>query len=460
MRVLFASSEIYPFAKTGGLADVCDALPTAMKKEVDISRVMPLYGFMKSEDFKFYDRFMISFGMVEYDIEVFEETERGVGTYFIKAPFLSDTQNLYGDENGDYRDNDLRFTLFSRAIVELGIRLEIDVFHINDWHTALVALFVREFNLNIKTIFTIHNLAYQGVFDRSSLSKFSILDKYFTMDALEFHGNINFMKAGIAYSDSITTVSPSYAKEILTEEFGCGLDGFLRHHQDKLSGILNGINETIFNPSTDKALAYTYDKETLENKHKNKVAFIKSSSLKDPRVPLFVMITRLVEQKGIDLLLESMDELLKKRLNLFIIGDGDSTVCEKLQNLSTKHKNFEFFDGYDEILSHQTYASADFLLMPSSFEPCGLNQFIAMKYGAIAVVHAVGGLKDSVHEEEICGRGIIYEKQSEDELLLAVDRALKLKKNSKKYKSMVRFNMECDFSFKSAVTHYIKLYNQ
>lgn len=468
MKVLFAASEIFPHAKSGGLADVSDALPAALAKSVDISRVMPFYGFMKKKEFKVYGNFTIMLAGNEYEIEILQTSKDKVVTYFVNAPFLSTTQNLYGNENGDYKNNDLRFGIFCKAIVDLSLRLSIDVLHLNDWHTALSALFIKESNLKIKTIFTIHNLAYQGLFDKYSLWKLSISEKYFRPDALEFYDRANFLKAGIAYSDYITTVSPNYAEEILTQKFGCGLDGFLRKHKKKLTGILNGINGDIFDPATDKALEFNYNKNTLENKHKNKVSFLQQTKLKDPRKPLFVMITRLVEQKGILLVIESLEKLLSKNLNLVIIGDGDTEIYEKLNMLSCKYKNFEFFEGYDEPLSRKTYASADFLLMPSKFEPCGLNQFIAMKYGTLPLVHEVGGLKDSVHEDTpfqnrskkslACGKGIVFKEYTQEDLLLAIDRALNLKKNTQTFKSVVESNMECDFSFEKSSLEYLKLY--
>lgn len=459
MKVLFASSEIYPYAKTGGLADVADSLPLALGKHVQVSRVMPLYSFMKKNSLKVYDSFTLSLGESEYPIEILIQTKDKVNTYFIKTPILSDTKNIYGDVNGDYENNHLRFALFCKAIVELSVRLKIGLLHLNDWHTALASLFVQEFQLNIKTVFTIHNLAYQGLFDKKVLKELEISEKYFTMDGLEFHDKVNFLKAGIAYSDAITTVSPSYAQEILTQEFGCGLDGFLEYHKAKLSGILNGVNYSVFNPSRDKSLSATFDKDSLEKKHKNKISFIKSAKLKDPRVPLLVMITRLVEQKGIDLLLESLDELLAKKVNFYILGEGSQAIAKRLHALASKHKNFEFYEGYNEGLSHLVYGAADFLLMPSVFEPCGLNQFIAMQYGATPIVHAIGGLKDSVHEKSsVCGNGFVYENQTKEEFLLCVDRALESKKDKKNFTKMLKSNMECDFSFESSALKYLKTY--
>jgi len=308
MQILFASSEMFPYAKSGGLADVAASLPKSLSEFVDISTLMPVYSFMEKEDLASVFSEEISLDGVSYRLDFYKKTN--TTTYFVEAPLLSDTQNLYGDELGDYENNDLRFGIFCKAIVVLAKKLDVDVLHLNDWHTALSALYLREEKSKIKTVFTIHNLAYQGIFTKKSLKKLSINQKYFNIDGLEFYENISFLKAGIAYSDAITTVSPTYAKEILTKEFGCGLEGFLELHKDKLYGILNGIDMTLFNPKSDESLFKKYDFNNLNEKHENKKNFIKNSSLKKPKLPLFVMVTRLVEQKGIDLIIKSLKKIL------------------------------------------------------------------------------------------------------------------------------------------------------
>ena len=461
MSVLFASSEIYPYAKSGGLADVADALPAALKKSITVLRVMPLYSFMDEKKFQLFTSFSLKMTTIEYNVEVYYVKKNRITDYFIKAPLLSTTETMYGSKESDYENNDLRFALFSLAIVKLSQELKIKVLHLNDWHTALAALYVKEFDLKIRVIFTIHNLAYQGLFPKHTLCKLGLSSKYFHINGLEFYNKVNFLKAGIAYSDVVTTVSPTYAKEILTREFGCGLDGFLNYHKDKLHGILNGLNVTRFNALKDKMIVHNYDKNSLENKYANKIDFIKNSNLKDPRKPLFIMIARLVNQKGISLILDVFEELISQNINLFIIGEGDKKISEKFTILASKYGNFEFFDGYDEVISRKTYAAADFILIPSIFEPCGLTQFIAMQYGTIPIVHAVGGLKDSVHEELMqCGQGISYKNQNREEFLFAMQRALKLKRNTKKFHSMRVANMECDFSFAPSALEYLKLYKE
>ncbi|MFK5881184.1 MAG: glycogen/starch synthase [Sulfurospirillum sp.] len=455
MKTLFASSEIFPYAKSGGLADVASSLPKELKKEIDIVSVMPFYGFMDKNDFLETDiNYDINLGGITYKIEILSRFDGNVSTYFIKAPLLSDTKNLYGDDKA-YANNDIRFGIFSKAVSTLALLLHVKLVHLNDWHCALSAFWLE--NSKIKTVFTIHNLAYQGVFEKGTLERLGIGSEHFNFRDLEFWGKCNFMKAGIRYADAITTVSPSYAKEILTPKFGFGLDGFLNFYKDKLSGILNGINTDFFNPKTDKALFKNYDKNSLALKKENKKTLFKKIKLKDENLPLFVMISRLVEQKGFDIILDSLDDFLQKRINLIILTEGESRYKKPLAEFAKKYENFELIFGYDESLSHQLYASCDFLLMPSLFEPCGLNQMIAMRYGTIPIVHNTGGLEDSVHEKsKKCGMGIIFSKPTKRAFMLAVDRALKLKNRE----VLQKFDMQCDFSFAKSAQKYIKLYKK
>lgn len=459
MKVLFAAGEMFPYVKTGGLADVANALPHALKNYADTSVVLPLYSFLHLEALEEFKTFELTLQQERYTISIYTTFHNDLRVYFIKAPFLSTTKELYGESEGDYPNNDLRFGLFCMAVVELSKILEIQLLHLNDWHTALCALFVKEQNLNIKTVFTIHNLAYQGIFERESCERLGIEYKHFSMDALEFYGKCNFMKAGIAYADALTTVSPSYAQEILEAEFGCGLEGFLNFHKEKLSGILNGINTQVFDPSSDPRLYHPYDQNTLEKKHENKVLFLKHSKLKDPRKPLVVVLSRMVEQKGIDLLIKAIPKLLEEKINLFVMGEGDNELSYKLQQLDLKYPNLEFKNCYDEVLSHQAYASADFLLMPSRFEPCGLAQMIAMHYGTIPIVYATGGLKDTVFEDQdLCGQGLVFKKYTPKDLVAALQRALTLKKDKKSFLAVNVANMECDFSFEAGAHKYMGLY--
>lgn len=461
MRILFCASEIFPFAKSGGLADVSQALPKALSRDTQMMCVMPLYGFMDATSLDAYGQTLeLKLGGIEYHVQIFTTVRQGVQIYFIKAPMLSTTEHLYGDSAGAYSNNDLRFGIFCAAIVELAGILEVDICHLNDWHSALVALFVREKNLQIKTIFTIHNLAYQGIFEPDTLERLGIKRQYFHINGLEFYGKVNFLKAGIAYSDALTTVSPNYAKEILTPEFGCGLEGFLNLHREKITGILNGIDTDFFDPQNDSALTYPYSATNLKNKNKNKKELYARFGLGSTKLPLFVMISRLAHQKGFDLMLESLDAILTQKLQLLLLVDGQSEYLKSLEDFAKKYKNFTLLFGYDEALSHRVYASGDFLLMPSLFEPCGLNQMIAMRYGTVPLVHDVGGLHDSVHQGTTGAGGIVFKKPSKKALLLAFARALHLYADKPLLERINIANMQRDFSFAPGAQKYLKLYQK
>ncbi|QOY54850.1 glycogen synthase [Candidatus Sulfurimonas marisnigri] len=462
MKILFAASEIFPFAKTGGLADVAQALPHSLSKHVDIVCVMPLYDFMdKSLLQKSELSFSVILGDITHLITLYTSNYKGVTTYFIQTPMLSDSQELYSSSSGSYANNNPNFGIFCAAIVLLAKELHVDIVHLNDWHTALAALWIKESAPQIKTVFTIHNLAYQGLFDASMLKYFGIDTKYFTMQGIEFHNQLSFIKAGIAYSDIVTTVSPQYAKEIMSERFGCGLHTFLHTHKEKIFGIINGIDLELFNPQTDTALRATFSSTNINSKYLNKNALLKELSLEISQKPLFVMVSRLAEQKGFDLLIDSIEQILKKNLILVIQVDGENSYKQKLVSIAKRFKNLFLQFGYNEDKSHRLYAAGDFLLMPSLYEPCGLSQMIAMRYGAVPVVHGVGGLLDTVHEnQQKCGEGIVFSHPTEDALLDAVDRALKLGNNTKEMKRVIGFNMECDFSFDKSALSYIHHYKE
>ncbi len=453
MKILFCASEAYPFAKSGGLADVAYALPKALSKHADITLMLPWYGFMKlpASPVKLHESVLV-FGGHSYPVSFWKCTVDGLDVMLVKSALLYDSPQLYGLEN-----DDLRFTLFSRAIVAFAEREKVDVLHLNDWHTALAALFAKEQGLFCKVVFTIHNLAFQGVFGYDRLHVLGLGERYFQMELLEFYGNINFMKAGIAFADAVTTVSPTYAREIQTPEFGCGLDGFLRKHRRKLSGILNGIDTTFFNPRNDGLISCHMKRKISTFKACNKKAFWG----KRTDLPLFVFIGRMTPQKGIDLLVALHETVGKLPLLFAFLGDGESDVTEQLEQAAQKHDNIFYHKGYNEALAHQMYAAADFLVMPSRFEPCGLNQMIAMHYGALPIVHKTGGLADTVHERgKECGRGIVFRECTSEKLLKAIQKALRLYQEKEKLEVLNRFNMECDFSFEKPALRYVGLYKK
>lgn len=464
--VLFVASEVYPFAKSGGLADVAHSLPRALSSNCNIEVIMPLYKFIDRERYAISPMggsFIISMNHREYSVSLYECVYEGLRYRFIYSPLLSNKDFLYGPPQNGYEDNALRFAIFNRAVLEIVKKYSYDLVHLNDWQSGLLPLLIKEeTTIKAKTLFTIHNLAYQGLFEFKVLEEIGINEKYFTMDCLEFYGQVNFMKAAIAFTDKITTVSPSYAKEILSPEFGCGLEGFLKYHQEKLIGIVNGIDVEHFSPSCDKALVKPYS--DLKAKATNKSSYLKEIQLKGVRKPLFIFIGRFTWQKGMDLLIQILPKIAKHECNIAILGEGEEQYNTQLKSIVEESDNIHLSFGYDESLSHRMYASADFLLMPSLFEPCGLNQMIAMKYGAIPIVHAVGGLADTVNEysefdaKKAIGFGITFESPSETEFLKAIDQAMKLYTNKTHYNKIVKHNMTCDFSWKESANSYLDLY--
>ncbi len=468
-KILFVSSEVYPFAKSGGLADVAYSLPRSLMSEYSVSVVMPLYQFVEREKFhivRLGKHFSVTMGGVEYRIELYGCKYKGVDYRFIYSPLLCDREFLYGPPHSGYEDNAIRFGIFNYAVTALLKQQHYDIAHLNDWQSALVPLLIEDDKtIQTRILFTIHNLAYQGVFAKTALDELGIDEKYFTMDGIEFHDKINFMKAGIGYSDAVTTVSPRYAKEILTPEFGSGLDGYLYHHRSKLTGIINGIDTEHFSPSTDRALVQPYS--NLTQKAVNKRAYLKQTTLKGVKKPLFIFIGRFTWQKGLDLLIESLAKTASMECNIAILGSGEEKYHNELKKITDKHANLHLEHSQDEALSHQMYAAADFLLMPSLFEPCGLNQMIAMHYGAMPIVHSVGGLADTVHRYEDfdstkkeSGYGVVFSEPTKLSYIKAFHQALELYGNKRLYNKIVKHNMGCDFSWSESIKLYKRLYDK
>ncbi|OQX72673.1 MAG: hypothetical protein B6D59_07850 [Campylobacteraceae bacterium 4484_4] len=452
LKILFCASECYPFAKSGGLADVAYALPKALAKKEDVTLMLPWYRFMDlgGLDLKLSFKTRIELGEKGYEVAYREGSFEKIRVVFVKTPPLYESRTLY-----DEPQNDLRFALFSKAIADFVQKERFDILHLNDWHTALAALWVKERPLDLKVVFTIHNLAFQGIFPAGRLEKLGIDRRYFDMEWLEYYGQINFMKAGIAFCDALTTVSPTYAREILTPEFGCGLEGYLQKYRHKLSGILNGIDTRTFDPRKDPLIACSMKRKIVTFKACNKRVFLKQKT----DLPLFVYIGRLTEQKGIDLLLSLAEKLAGSPLIFAFLGEGDETMQKALRQIAGGAPNLLCNLGYDEKRARQMYAAADFLVMPSRFEPCGLNQMIAMRYAAVPVVHRTGGLADTVHTKSgRCGRGIVFEKMSKEALWEAIEAALGLYRHKERLEKIRAFDMACDFSFEKPAKAYLRLY--
>ncbi|WP_353662700.1 glycogen/starch synthase [Hydrogenimonas sp. SS33] len=461
MRVLFAAAELFPFAKTGGLADIAHALPKALSKSLEVTVAMPLYRFIDQERFGIEPTgrsVAFEMGGAPVRVALFRCIYEGVEHLFFYEERLCDVDAPYGPP---YEANDIRFAVFCHALVALGRNERFDLIHLNDWHTALAAPLMKDRGLPSRVVYTIHNLAYQGIFPKSSLERTGLAAYHFAPEDMEFYGQVNWMKGGIAHADAVTTVSPSYAVEIQTTAFGCGLEGFIRKHAGKLKGILNGIDTDFYHPETDAALAAHYSPDRLEGKSLCKKAFLNEIDMKKYEDPLFIFIGRFVEQKGLDLLVEAVEAIARRPMTLAILGEGEERWHTALGEAAESAENIHLRFGYDENLSHRMYAAADFLLMPSRFEPCGLNQMIAMRYGTLPVVHRVGGLRDTVHEsgrEWVCGMGYVFDDATPDALVDAIDRALALYDRPASMDKMKRFDMRCDFSIERCAKAYEALY--
>ncbi len=467
--ILFAASEIYPYAKTGGLADVAHALPGALSKTLPVASVMPLYHDVDRTKHAITDTgysFDVLLQDVAHQVDIFIDTK--TQTYFLYNPILCDRQGLYFDAYGEFGDNDLRFGIFNYAILQMieVLDLPITTLHLNDWQTALAALLSKDkLDKPYKVILTIHNLAYQGVFDKAAMGALELdWHRYFKPEIMEYYDNVNFLKAGIYYCDELTTVSQTYAKQIQTPEFGCDLQDMLARHSDKLKGITNGISYEVFDPGSDDALYVGYDSSHYYKKEYNKKKLCKAYGLKRSKRPLFVFIGRLTPQKGIELLLENIPKLARLEANFFILGSGDEAYNAKFTSFGKRYENINITVGYDETLSRRLYAAADFLLMPSIFEPCGLNQMIAMHYGTVPIVTDTGGLADTVTDYgaeqsgDNSGTGIVMERIDAEELFTATARALALYGLKKRREKLAKANMRLDFSWDKRAKKYISLY--
>jgi starch synthase len=465
MRILFCSSEVAPYAKTGGLADVSAALPVELRSlGAGCDVVMPLYRSVKKSGLELKHVTNISFlsGQGISRARVFSHGS----VYFIENDLYFNRDGYYSYKGRDFPDNLERYAFFSRACVELAAALgDTDIIHCNDWQTALVPAYIHALGMTgISVCYTIHNLAYQGIFDSALWPLLFLPYEYFHPDIMEYYGSINILKAGVVFSDAVTTVSPSYALEIQTPEFGAGLDGFLRSFSRKLTGIVNGIDIRVWDPLNDGSIAHSFSVEDLSGKAVCKRDLQRRLSLKKNDGPLFGLIGRLVDQKGIDLVISIMDDIIALGAQVAVLGSGDSRYEQDLRSLSARHKgNLGVVIGFDEDLAHSIEAGADFFLMPSRFEPCGLNQMISMRYGTLPIVTRVGGLKDTVTAlgEGENPTGLRVERPTPSDLLDAVRRACMLFHEQKALFSVIRRNaMQKDVGWRSSAIQYYSLYTK
>jgi starch synthase len=408
MNILFASSEAHPLIKTGGLADVAGSLPRAIRHlRHDIRVVIPAYQSILKQAEKLTLVAHLDLEGVRQPVRIFCGRLPGstVTIYLVDSPEHFDRPgNPYTMKQGaEWPDNAERFTTFCRAIEALaldtaGLDWQPDIIHCNDWQTALVPPLLDRHAVRPATIFTIHNLAYQGLFDWKVFKKLKLPADFWSMEAMEFHNQFSFIKGGLVFADWITTVSPTYAKEIQTSKYGYGLEGLISYRKDNLTGIVNGVDYSVWNPGRDILIPVQFTARSLTHKIENKQALQEHFKLPaDKTIPVFAVISRLVEQKGIDLILKIVPELVKQKAQLIVLGSGDSKLETGIRDAVKKYpKQVAAHIGYDEALSHHIEAGADMFLMPSRFEPCGLNQIYSQRYGTVPIVRNTGGLADTV----------------------------------------------------------------
>ena len=474
LRVLFASPELAPWVKVGGLGEVVRDLPLALARAgIDVRMLVPAYPALKQAfpGARVAARFAAVGALPEAQLLA---TEGSVPLYLLDCdPLYARPGNPYQTAEGaDWPDNRLRFGLLSRVAALLAtqanpIGWQPQILHANDWQTALAGAYLA-YSKETPAAFvqTIHNLAYQGIFAASVMQDLAIPSAAFSIDGLEFHGNVSFLKAGIAHASAITTVSPSYAREIQTPEFGAGLDGLLRSRSADLTGILNGIDYATWDPAADPHLACRYSIEDLRGKSANKAALQRTLGLPEiADVPLLGMVGRLVEQKGVDLLIEAAEPIVRSPAQLVVLGVGPRHLVEGLNALAQRHpREIALRTGFDEALAHQVEAGADIYLMPSRFEPCGLNQLYSMRYGTPPVVRRTGGLADSVvdlSEDNPGGTtatGFTFDRPAADELLAAVRRAIEAFRAPLTWRKLQQNGMARDFRWDASARRYVDVY--
>ncbi len=477
MRVLFASAEAYPLAKTGGLGDVSGALPRALRElGIDVRLILPAYRQALSA---------ISEKSVVAQIPWRDGTIRliagrmpdsGVPVWLVDAPALYDRPGTpYRDEaSREWPDNAQRFATFCHIAADLACGevvsgWQADVVHANDWHTGLLPLLLaKRPDPRPATVFTIHNLAYQGLFPRSILADVGLSDDLFTPGGVEFYGQVSFLKAGIRFSDRITTVSPSYAREILTPDYGCGLDGLLRHRANDLSGILNGVDYDVWNPSRDEDLPANFTADDLSGKRTCKLELQRELGLTvDPAAPLIAWLSRITDQKMADIVYHALHMVLERDVQLALLGEGDPVLEAKLLDAVQHYKGrLAVRIGYEEPLAHRLLAGADLLLHPSRFEPCGLTPLYAMRYGTLPIVRHVGGLSDTIvdaTEWTIRGgsaTGFAFRDATTSAMLGCLDRATAFYSRPTRWRKMQQRAMSREFGWTKSARRYFAIYRK
>jgi starch synthase len=474
LKILFVATEVSPYSKSGGLGDVAGSLPQALRaRGADVRVCFPKYKSIPSalmEGAKKVASFTVHLSWREQPAKIYAlDGSSNPSGYVIENDFYFGRDSYYG-----FADDYERFAFFAKAAVEMlsYVEFKADIIHLNDWQTGLGCTYLRDiyrgfsFYKDMKSLFTIHNLQYAGIFGREVLWNIGLNDGYFTDGDLEFFGNISYLKAGVNHSDAVSTVSETYAKEIQTPAYGFGMDGLLRKRGEedgRLFGIVNGIDTNLNDPATDPRIFAHYDAENIGNKYENKRKLQESLSLPSKDVPIFGVVSRLTEQKGFDIVGAVLDELMTKDVQFILLGTGEGRYENLFRTYEWRYPDkIRSIIGYDEKIAQRIYAGADIYLMPSRFEPCGLSQIFAMRYGTIPVVRKTGGLVDTVkhfNRETKQGTGFVFEDFLPSGLMWAINEALAAY-NTEDWPVLVKNAMSDDFSWDYSAGEYIRLYKK
>jgi starch synthase len=472
VRILFVASEGLPFSKTGGLADVIEALPGALVAEGhDVAVILPRYRGTKITSVWMPSLTVAIGGRLRFPAVDDGGVVNGVRYFFVDDPAYFDRDSLYGGRGGDYPDNAERYSEFCRVAIEIAKNVwPADLVHCHDWQAALVPILLRTVYAedpvaeNLPVVFTIHNIGYHGQFGRDVLARADIPAGAFHPGGIEFFGDVNLLKGGLVFSDYLTTVSRKYAQEIQTPEFGYGLDGVVRGRADRLVGILNGVDYTAWNPEKDKLIAAPYSAKDLGGKQICKQALLELFALPqdDPVRPLIGIVSRFADQKGFDLIAERAHELMQENMTLVVLGTGDRKYEDLFRSLAAAYPGRVGVKiAYDETIAHQIEAGADMFLMPSRYEPCGLNQIYSLKYGTVPIVRATGGLDDTIESFDVesgTGTGFKFDEYTGAAFMRCLQRALQHYEDQRIWQRIQLNGMAKDFSWKASAAEYAKVY--
>lgn len=477
MKIAFLASEAVPYVKTGGLGDVVGSLPLYLARlGLEINLFLPFYLEVQEKNWPLTQAAEIKarWQGKESVWSLWEYKTPEIRVFFIQNDTYYARRGIYGTPSGDHPDNAERFAFYSLCSLQAlkAIGFKPDLIHAHDWQAAISLAYLRQIYKNdpffesVKSLFTIHNLAYQGIFPPEVLERLGLPEKVFNFREMEFYGQVNFLKAGLVYSDAISTVSPNYSREIQQPEYGFGLDGVLRERSSVLFGILNGIDNSIWNPEKDRLLPYNFHRSDLSGKKKCKAELLRlfNFSSGSPDLPVAGMVSRLTDQKGFDLVAASLDDLFSLGLRLVILGQGDKRYQDLLLQLQKEKQEFLGIRiAFDEALAHLIIAGSDLFLVPSRFEPCGLTQMYSLRYGTIPVVRAVGGLEDTIEEFDpisLRGNGFKFKEYSAVALVKAIRRALDFYQQPAFWSSLIQNAMVADFSWERAAREYAQLYKR